>query len=73
MLDKKVLEEQLSALPLFQFAFMKSEELLFTDRVRHICREECPRYNTTWACPPAVGRVSECKARCLQFSEFLMI
>jgi predicted metal-binding protein len=73
MLDKKVLEEQLSALPLFQYAFMKSEELLFTDRVRHIRREECPRYNTTWACPPAVGEVAECREKCLSYGDCLLI
>lgn len=73
MLNRELLEQQLSELPLFQYSFMKSEELLFTERVRHICREECPQYNKTWACPPAVGTVEECKAKCLSFADFLMI
>ena len=30
-------------------------------------------YNTTWACPPAVGTVEECKARCLSYPEALMM
>lgn len=40
MLNKELLEQQLAQLPVFQYAFMKSEELVFTDRVRHICKEE---------------------------------
>ena len=73
MLDREKLEAQLSQLPLFQYAFMKSDELLFTHRVRQICETECPRYGTTWACPPAVGTVEACKARCLSYPDFLMI
>ena len=44
MLNKELLEQQLSELPLFQYAFMPTEELIFTDRVRHVCKEECPMY-----------------------------
>ena len=73
MLNKDLLEQQLQELPLFQYAFMTTDELVFTDRVRYICKEECPQYNTTWACPPAVGSVSECRAKCLMYPEMLMI
>ncbi len=73
MLDRQLLEQQLMELPLFQYAFMPSKELLFTERVRTICEVECPRYGTTWACPPAVGTVEACKERCLSYPEFLMI
>ena len=73
MLNKELLEQQLQELPLFQYAFMTTDELVFTDRVRYICKEECPQYNTTWACPPAVGSVSECRAKCLMYPEMLMI
>ena len=73
MLNKELLEQQLAELPVFQYAFMKSEELVFTDRVRHICKEECSMYATTWACPPAVGTVEQCRHACLAYPEFLMI
>lgn len=73
MLNKELLEQQLSELPLFQYAFMPSAELLFTERVRYVCEEECPMCGKTWACPPAVGPVDQCQARCLAFPEFLMI
>ena len=32
MLNKDLLEQQLQELPLFQYAFMKTEELTFTER-----------------------------------------
>jgi len=73
MLNKELLEQQLSDYPLFQYAFISSDELIFTERVRHVCKEECPMYNKTWACPPAVGSVDSCKNNCLAYPEFLMI
>lgn len=73
MLNRSVLEQQLSQLPLFQYEFIKSEELVFTGRVRHVCETECPMYGKTWACPPAVGTVDVCKERCLSYPELLMI
>lgn len=73
MLNKELLEEQLSELPLFQYTYFEAKELLFTERVRHICETECPMYNSTWACPPAVGTVAECQSRCLSYPNVLMI
>ncbi len=73
MLDRTILEQQLSELPLFQYAFFSTTELTFTHRVRHICETECPMYGKTWACPPAVGEVEDCREKCLSFPEFLLI
>ena len=57
MLNRENLEAALAELPLLQYAFCSPADLTFTDRVRHVCEAECPMYNTTWACPPAVGTV----------------
>ena len=73
MLDRDKLEQALAALPLFQFAYVDTKDIVFTQRVRTICEQECPMYNTTWACPPAVGTVDECRARCLSYPEALMM
>lgn len=73
MADFALLEQQLAQLPLFQYAFVDTAQLAFTERVRAICEQECPRYNKTWACPPAVGTVEECKARCLQYPHALVL
>lgn len=71
-MNRAILEEQLSQLPLLQFEFFSTDVLTFTPRVRHICETECPMYNKTWACPPGVGTVEACKEKCLRFPEFLL-
>ena len=73
MIDKAAIEQQLAELPLFQYDWIETSELVFSERVRYICQTQCPMYNTTWACPPAVGTVEECKARCLSYPEALMM
>ena len=72
-MDRQKLESELAELPLYQYAFFRTEELLFSERVRYICRTECPMYDTTWACPPAVGTVEACRERVLGFEEGLLI
>ena len=72
-MDRKRLEEQLSALPIVQYEFFRTEDLVFTPRVRTVCQLECRRYGTSWACPPGVGTVEACKARCLSYPEGLLI
>lgn len=72
-MDKAALEERLAELPLYSYGFFDPRELEFTDRVRWVCEHECPMYGTTWACPPAVGAVEECKKKCLSYPQCLMI
>ena len=55
------------------YEFFETKELLFTERVRYVCQTECPQYGKSWACPPGVGTVAECKARCLGYENCLMI
>ena len=62
-MDRALLERQLARLPLAQYEFFETDELEFSERIRTVCEVECPRYGKTWACPPAVGRVEECKSR----------
>lgn len=72
-MDRPLLERQLSQLPLYVYQFLEPEALDFSDRIRWICEHECPMYGKTWACPPGVGTVEECRGRCLGFRECLMI
>ncbi|MEA4966153.1 MAG: DUF2284 domain-containing protein [Oscillospiraceae bacterium] len=72
-MNRERLEEKLRELPLYQYAFFPTEALCFTDKVRTVCREECPMYNKSWACPPAVGEVSACREKCLRYPDCLMI
>ena len=73
MMDRETLVERLSQLPLYTFDFIDPEKLEFAERIRWICEHECPMYNKTWACPPAVGSVSSCKDRCRAFNSCLLI
>ncbi len=63
------LEAQFLELPVIEFAYLKTEQVTFPERVRYICKNECPRYGTTWSCPPAVGTVEECKAKVLEYPD----
>ncbi len=73
MLNRAALEQQLSQLPLYVYTYLNPEQLEFSSRIRYICQAECPMYGKTWACPPAVGEVDECKARCLSYNGCLLI
>ena len=72
-MNRELLEEKLSELPLYIYDFIDPQELEFSDRIRWICRNECPKYGTTWACPPGVGTVEECHARCMVYHNCLLI
>lgn len=72
-MDISNVSAQLAALPLLQYEFFSTKELTFSQRVRYVCEQECPMYGKSWACPPAVGSVEACRARCLQYPDGLML
>ena len=37
------IEAFLADYPICQYGFLKSEDILFSDKVRYICEKECPR------------------------------
>ena len=73
MIDLTRLEEDLSQLPLYFYGFIDPKSLEFSERIRYICSAECPMYNKTWACPPAVGEVAACERKCKAFESCLLI
>ena len=72
-MDKEALEQLLLKLPLYTYFYVEPQQLEFSDRIRYICQAECPRYGKSWACPPGVGSVADCKAKCLGYKECLVI
>ena len=72
-MNRELLEERLAELPLYVYADVDPAALEFTDRIRWICEHECPMYNKTWACPPAVGSTQRCREHCLGYKNCLMI
>ena len=72
-MNYEAIEAELAQLPLYSYHFFDPAQLEFTERIRWICQNECPMYDKSWACPPAVGAVADCRAKCLQFGNCLMI
>ena len=73
MMDRDLLECALSELPLYTYFYIDPSTLEFSDRIRWICENECPRFGQSWACPPGVGSVEECKKRCLGYANCLVV
>jgi len=73
MLNKEKLEAELSQLPLYTYHFITPDDLEFTQRIRYICKHDCPMYGKTWACPPGVGSVESCEKKCRAYKNCLMI
>lgn len=47
--------------------------LEYNEWIREICRNnDCHNYNTSWACPPAVGTLEECRIRCEQYRHMIL-
>ncbi len=72
-MDREKLEQQLADLPLYAYFFIKPESLEFSERIRWICENECPRYGKTWACPPGVGTVEQCAEKCKSYTCCLVV
>ena len=72
-MNRELLEQQMLELPIVQYEYFKTEELIFTEKVRYICQTECPQYGKSWACPPGVGTVEECRAKCMEYPNALLI
>lgn len=63
MLDLKKFEQFISLYPIYEYRVISTEEITIEERVRTVCRQECERYNSTWACPPAVGSLKVCEKK----------
>lgn len=56
-----------------RFQVIPSHRVSFSQEVRRLCEQNaCGQYGKSWACPPGVGTVEECKARCLAFTHVLV-
>ena len=73
MIDLTQLDARLSELPLYVYFHTDPQALEFSQRIRWICENECPRCGQSWACPPGTGTVEQCKDRCLQYQNCLVV
>ena len=72
-MNRELLEQQMQELPIVQYEYFETKELIFTEKVRYICQTECSQYGKSWACPPGVGTVEECREKCLSYPHALLI
>ena len=73
MIDREKLEHELAQLPLYVYVFIDPQSIEYSSRLRWICEHECPMYGKTWACPPGVGSVEDCSAKCRSYNSCLMV
>ena len=63
----------LQKIGIYQYGFIQTTQITFLNEVRGFCEGNvCRHYGTTWACPPAVGTVDECRKRSLSYSRALV-
>ena len=67
MIDTVDIKNGVRNLDIHEYAFLLSEEVIFSEEVRRLCEKNaCGQYGTCWACPPAVGSLEACRNRCLE-------
>ena len=52
------IEEYITQFPIYQYAFVKPEDIEFNDRVRQICKKECSRYRSLLVLPAGAGEAA---------------
>jgi len=53
----------------FQYGEIDPREVEFTEEVRQYCEKNtCRKYDRTWACPPAIGTLDECRERAQRYT-----
>lgn len=58
---------------MWQADLINTKDLLLYAEIQEICKgNTCRSYGTTWACPPAVGTIEECKKRVMQYGKMLL-
>lgn len=61
-------ERGLKEIGIQEYGLISTAQIPFEQEIRKICEKNvCRLYGKTWACPPAVGTVEECRARCLSY------
>ncbi|WP_243450252.1 DUF2284 domain-containing protein [Desulfosporosinus sp. Sb-LF] len=68
-----IMSREKMALKIHEYAFIKAEEVIFSQEVRGLCeKNSCGMYGTSWACPPAIGSIEDCKKQCLGYKHALI-
>ena len=58
----------------YQFGTVNPTEVKFRDEIRKMCEvNTCRLYGKTWACPPAVGTIPECRDRVQKYDTLMVL
>lgn len=69
----KKLNDIISKSGVFQYGIVSPADVNFSEEVRKMCEvNTCRKYATTWACPPGIGTIDECRKRCQAFDKMLV-
>ena len=56
--------EKLKSAGVYEYGVVDTRDVEFREDVRAMCAEDkCHKYGKSWACPPAIGTVDECRDR----------
>ena len=68
------IENAAAACAFTEYGSIGTENLQYHPEVRKICEGNvCRNYSTSWACPPAIGTLEECKARVDHYKTMLLL
>lgn len=57
----------------YETGMVEIPTLQYDPAIRKICEQNsCGCYGTSWACPPAVGSLEQCRLRCEQYRHMLL-
>ena len=58
---------------LYEYGAISTKDLEYSREVRKICEgNSCRQYGASWACPPAVGTLAECRKRVERYDTLLL-
>lgn len=71
MLEK--LMEEIDRTDVYEYGLVSPKDIEYRQDIREICEDnKCRKYGTTWACPPAIGTIDECRKRAFNYDNFLV-
>ena len=66
-------ETELKKIGIHEYGVISTAQIPFEQEIQKICESNaCQLYGKTWACPPAVGTVDECRIRCLHYAKAMV-
>ncbi len=64
-----MIEERKEELGIQDYGVMNTTDLVISQEVHRMCEtNRCGHYGCTWACPPGVGTIEECKERIQRYT-----